>query len=142
MMGNLARDVAVIGIGQIPSDDFQYFLLITVLFLSTCENLKTRADVNVSLNFQTAIFPELPLWRMIVSPSGTVQAPGFPSDMITLFFEENVQGKMEELGLEIITMGNQEMPQSWLGTPMMIGERVIGVIRSVDVFHELASLLE
>jgi GAF domain-containing protein len=46
----------------------------------------------------------------------------------TLSFEDNVLENMQAIGVDIIPMGNGEIPQSWLGTPMVIGTRVIGVI--------------
>ena len=44
-----------------------------------------------------------------------------------LLIEDNVLATMEELGIEL-SLFAQDLPQSWLGAPFLIGDRVIGVI--------------
>jgi transcriptional regulator with GAF, ATPase, and Fis domain len=47
----------------------------------------------------------------------------------TVFAPNNVLKHMESLGIEFVPLNEDETPsQSWLGVPLMIGERVLGVI--------------
>ena len=53
-----------------------------------------------------------------------------------VFAPENVLGHMRALGIDFVPLGEDETPsQCWLGVPMMIGDRVVGVIsvQSVEV---------
>jgi PAS domain S-box-containing protein len=53
----------------------------------------------------------------------------------TVFAPENVLGHMKILGIDFIPLNEDDTPsQSWLGVPMMIGDRILGVIavQSVD----------
>lgn len=45
-----------------------------------------------------------------------------------LLINNNMLDRMRELGVDFIPVGDDLIPVSWLGVPMMIGERVIGVI--------------
>lgn len=45
-----------------------------------------------------------------------------------LLIEENIPQTMEELGLEFIPLGEGRTPLSWMGVPLTIGDRRIGVI--------------
>jgi GAF domain-containing protein/CheY-like chemotaxis protein len=45
-----------------------------------------------------------------------------------LLLEENILYHMEKLDIEIIPLGNENIPLSWLGAPMLVGEKVMGVI--------------
>ena len=51
-----------------------------------------------------------------------------------LYIPENVPERMRELGLEVITIGNDKMALSWLGVPYVVGNRVVGamVVQSVE----------
>lgn len=47
----------------------------------------------------------------------------------TVFAPNNVLKHMESLGIEFVALNEDETPsQSWLGVPLMIGERVLGLI--------------
>ncbi len=45
-----------------------------------------------------------------------------------VFVPEDVDGAMEKLGIQKIVVGKNLPAQCWIGVPMLIGERVIGVI--------------
>lgn len=45
-----------------------------------------------------------------------------------LLMNVNIADRMKELGVDVIPVGDAEIPRSWLGVPMMIGDRVLGVI--------------
>jgi PAS domain S-box-containing protein len=46
----------------------------------------------------------------------------------TLFIPEDVAGQMKALGIKFISIGNSTPSQCWLGVPLLIGTRIIGVI--------------
>ena len=47
----------------------------------------------------------------------------------TVFAPQDVLGHMERLGIEFIALSDDDTPsQCWLGVPMLVGERVLGVI--------------
>ncbi len=46
----------------------------------------------------------------------------------TILISENVLAYMEQVGVEFMVMGDATPPLSWLGAPLRIGQRVIGVI--------------
>ncbi len=45
-----------------------------------------------------------------------------------VFVPEDVEGAMKDLGIQKVIVGENVAAQCWMGVPMMIGERVIGVI--------------
>jgi PAS domain S-box-containing protein len=53
----------------------------------------------------------------------------------TLFIPENVVEHMKKMGVEFIAVGNNKPAQSWLGVPLLIGNRAVGaiVVQSVDI---------
>ena len=70
--------------------------------------------------------------RIQLSPR-KVGAGGFSDYIIRnkkiVFAPNNVLKHMEALGIEFVALNEDETPsQSWLGVPLMIGERVLGVI--------------
>ena len=70
--------------------------------------------------------------RIQLSPSKLGKG-GFSDYIIrnkrTVFAPNNVLKHMESLGIEFVALSEDETPsQSWLGVPLMIGERVLGLI--------------
>ena len=68
-----------------------------------------------------------------------VRGVGFTDYIIhnkrTVFAPSDVLGQMKTLGIEFVALSDDDTPsQSWLGVPMLIGDRVLGVIsvQSVD----------
>ena len=45
-----------------------------------------------------------------------------------LLLEDNILAHMQRLGIEIVHLGDDSIPVSWLGVPMLIGDMVMGVI--------------
>ncbi len=45
-----------------------------------------------------------------------------------VLFSDHVVEKMQEMGLEFVAVGDDEVPLSWLGVPLTYGEKVFGVI--------------
>jgi PAS domain S-box-containing protein len=45
-----------------------------------------------------------------------------------LFLPDNATGRMKELGLEILTVGNDSPAVCWLGVPLLAGAKVVGLI--------------
>jgi PAS domain S-box-containing protein len=45
-----------------------------------------------------------------------------------LYLPENVIAKVKELGLELLTIGNEAPALCWLGVPLLSGEKVVGII--------------
>ena len=69
-----------------------------------------------------------------------VRNRGFTDHIIqnkrAIFAPNDVLGHMQRLGIEFVALSDDDTPsQSWLGVPMMIGDRVLGVIavQSVDI---------
>jgi GAF domain-containing protein len=78
--------------------------------------------------------------KRIQLPPSKLGNGGFSDHIIrnkkTVFAPNNVLKHMESLGIEFVPLSEDETPsQSWLGVPLMIGERVLGVIsvQSVQV---------
>ena len=76
--------------------------------------------------------------RLDLKPS-KVAGRGFTDHIIRnkkiIFAPENVLGHMKMLGIDFVPLNEDDTPsQSWLGIPMMIGDRILGVIavQSVD----------
>jgi PAS domain S-box-containing protein len=79
--------------------------------------------------------------RLHLSPT-KVTGSGFTDYIIinkkTVFAAEDVLGHMRMLGISFVPLDQDDTPsQSWLGVPMMIGDRVLGVIavQSVKTPH-------
>jgi len=77
--------------------------------------------------------------RRIQLNPGKVTGSGFTDHIIynkkTVFAPENVLGHMKTLGINFVPLDVDDTPsQSWLGVPMLIGDRILGVIsvQSVD----------
>jgi PAS domain S-box-containing protein len=71
--------------------------------------------------------------KQIQLPPSKLGNGGFSDHIIrnkkTVFAPNNVLKHMESLGIEFVPLSEDETPsQSWLGVPLMIGERVLGVI--------------
>jgi PAS domain S-box-containing protein len=71
---------------------------------------------------------------------GKVTGRGFTDHIIrnkrAVFASSDVLGHMKKLGIEFVPLGEDETPsQAWLGVPMLVGNRILGVIsvQSVDV---------
>jgi signal transduction histidine kinase/CheY-like chemotaxis protein len=45
-----------------------------------------------------------------------------------LLLEDNILVHMQRLGIDVIPLGDEDTPLSWLGVPMLVGDQVIGVI--------------
>ncbi len=45
-----------------------------------------------------------------------------------LLMNANIADRMRELGVDLIPVGDADIPESWLGVPMVIGDRAIGAI--------------
>lgn len=77
--------------------------------------------------------------RRLELHSTKVTGSGFTDHIIynkkTVFAPEDVPGHMKALGVSFVPLDDDETPsQCWLGVPMLIGDRVLGVIavQSVD----------
>ncbi|MEO8357285.1 MAG: GAF domain-containing protein [Chloroflexota bacterium] len=77
--------------------------------------------------------------RRLQLNSSKVTGSGFTDHIIynkkTVFAPEDVLGQMKTLGVNFVPLDDDETPsQSWLGVPMLIGDRVLGVVavQSVD----------
>ena len=75
-------------------------------------------------------------------PSKAVTGSGFTDYIIqnkqTVFAPEDVLGKMKSLGIDFVPLDEDDTPsQCWLGVPMLIGDRILGVIsvQSVERPH-------
>jgi len=71
--------------------------------------------------------------KPITLNTGRVRGVGFTDYIIrnkrTVFAPSDVLGHMKKLGIEFVALSDDDTPsQSWLGVPMLIGERVLGVI--------------
>jgi PAS domain S-box-containing protein len=71
---------------------------------------------------------------------GKVTGRGFTDHIIrnkrTIFAPSDVLGMMKTLGIDFVALSDDDTPsQAWLGVPMLVGERVLGVIsvQSVDM---------
>ena len=49
-------------------------------------------------------------------------------EKIPVFLPDRVDERFEELGIELVKVGDDEQAKSWLGVPMMIGDTVMGTI--------------
>ncbi|MBN2387724.1 MAG: GAF domain-containing protein [Anaerolineales bacterium] len=69
-----------------------------------------------------------------VESSGTTRpmGKGLTDYMITrrepIFIPENVEERMQELGIEFVPLGKGRSPLCWMGVPLIIGERVLGAL--------------
>ena len=77
--------------------------------------------------------------RQIHLGKSNVTGNGFTDYIIrdkrTVFAPNDVLGHMQQLGISFVALNEDDTPsQSWLGVPLMIGDRVLGVIavQSVD----------
>ena len=77
--------------------------------------------------------------RSILLGKSTVTGSGFTDYIIrnrrTVFAPNDVLGHMQQLGISFVALSDDDTPsQSWLGVPMIIGDRILGVIavQSVD----------
>lgn len=58
-----------------------------------------------------------------------------------LFIPENLTARIKELGIDVVTFGNNRIAQCWMGAPLLVGDTVLGVIAlqnldSPNVFTE------
>jgi PAS domain S-box-containing protein len=77
--------------------------------------------------------------KLIELKSSKVTGRGFTDYIIqnkkSIFAPSDVLGHMKTLGIEFVALSDDEPPsQAWLGVPMVVGDRVLGVIsvQSVD----------
>ncbi|NTU54791.1 MAG: GAF domain-containing protein [Anaerolineales bacterium] len=77
--------------------------------------------------------------KLIELKSSKVTGRGFTDYIIqnkkSIFAPSDVLGHMKTLGIEFVALSDDETPsQAWLGVPMVVGDRVLGVIsvQSVD----------
>lgn len=62
-------------------------------------------------------------------------------DRQPLLFPDRVKERAESLGVQILLLGDDSIPQCWLGVPMILGEQVLGAIvvqsaKSPNVYNE------
>jgi len=51
----------------------------------------------------------------------------------SLLLNGNIEKQMQEMGLEFISVGNSKPPLSWLGVPLIVGEKTLGAIIAQSV---------
>lgn len=77
--------------------------------------------------------------RFAQSPPRNIGGGGLTDYVIsnkeTLFIPDDVKGHLERMGIEFISVVNDKPAVSWLGTPLLIGNRSIGaiVVQSVEI---------
>ncbi|RJP51107.1 MAG: PAS domain S-box protein [Anaerolineaceae bacterium] len=45
-----------------------------------------------------------------------------------LFIPENLTVRVKELGIEVVTFGNNRLAQCWMGAPLLVGDTVLGAV--------------
>jgi PAS domain S-box-containing protein len=86
-------------------------------------------EKNSLKSFPVAVQNGLP----ITIPSNRITGSGFTDYIIhsrkPIFAPENVEGYRYKLGIDFVPLGEDSVPsQCWLGVPMLIGDRILGVI--------------
>jgi PAS domain S-box-containing protein len=74
----------------------------------------------------------------VISNRERIEAPSRPlgnglTDFVLrtrqpLFIPEDLPARVKELGLDVVTLGNDRLAQCWMGAPLLVGDTVLGVV--------------
>ena len=138
-----AEELAVLNeMGRELSTKLEMFAIADVVYRFTSRLMDTR-------NFFVALYDEKTeekIYPLAYEEGQQVQLGptklgnrGFSDYIIsnkkTVFAPNNVLGYMKALGIEFVPLTNDDSPsQSWIGVPMLIGDRVLGLISVQSVY--------